>query len=523
MSSVSRRESHPQASMDLPVPHPESDGASSQVAASTSTRTGRSSGKQETPASGAGNNQVETYRGPVEPSRSQASGTPPAGTGEGGGLTAGQLALGGARMADAARTEAAYADIKASLHTDWKDWSITDADRRRVHEQLEKLSPADYRQMLERMERDRLLGKYLDLEKMGPEQRKEFLAQAERKGCVTREPEKKAPFAPCQPPDVPTIYKNDANLPSSVRESVHESNRLAKRTYHDAHDAYVKRYSEQVMQAKSLLDIRAMGEPVAPFKVSDGLVYPHPDYDRFRASWSSVDGNDTRDDAYEAVAHRMADLSGRMRPGSFWFKAAAELKAELSVMDINIMNIKGGVEALVTQDGRASWAPKGGAEKVINGAKIGAEHSESGEPKSTVGLEYAPHALEGKDPMTVGISADSEGGVRMELPAGGGFGSYTEVNQKQGSYGGGVGFGRKLGKEGEVKAEVGVGMQGMRRERAQDVASTQPGTLYGPLPELDQGLAWKDVPTERRELMARDGWTPELWKEAMRRKGVSQR
>ena len=40
-----------------------------------------------------GSNQVETYRGPVEPSRSQASGTPPAGTGEGGGLTAGQLAL----------------------------------------------------------------------------------------------------------------------------------------------------------------------------------------------------------------------------------------------------------------------------------------------------------------------------------------------------------------------------------------------------------------------------------------------
>jgi hypothetical protein len=425
-------------------------------------------------------------------------------------------------MAEAARAEAAYADIKASLHTDWKDWSVTDADRRRVHEQLEKLPPADYRQTLERLERDGLLGKYLDVEKMGPEQRKEFLAQAERKGYVAREPEQKAPFAPCQPPDVPTVYKNDAKLPASVRESVHESNRLAKRTYHDAHDAYVKRYSEQVMQAKSLLDIRALGAPVAPFKVSDGLVYPHPDYDRFRASWSKVDGNDTRDDAYEAVSNRMADLSGRMRPGSFWFKAAAEIKAELG----GVVGFKGGVEALVTQDGRVDWAPKGGAELGLGGGKLGAENSESGEPKWSVGLEYDPHKPKKKDPMTVGISADSEGNLRADLPVGGGFGSYTELNQKQGTYGGGVGFGRKLGgkgEEGEVKVEVGFGMQGMRRERARDVASNQPGTLFGALPELDQGLAWKDLPTERRERMERDGLTPELWQEALRRRKASKR
>ncbi|HEX8434687.1 hypothetical protein [Archangium sp.] len=521
MSSVSRRESHSQASTDLPVPHPESDGTPSQVSASTSKQTGRSPGKQETPATGAGSNQVEIYRGAVEPPRAQGAGTPLGGMGEGGGLTAGQLALGGARRADAARAEAAYADIKASLHTDWKDRSITDADRRRVHEQLEKLPPADYRQMLERMEQDKLLGKYLDLEQMSPEQRSAFLAQAERKGCVTREPVRKAPFAPCQPPDVPTLYKNDAKLPASVRESVHESNRLAKRTYHDAHDAYVKRYSEQVMQARSLLDIRALGEPVAPFKVSDGLVYPHPDYNRFRASWSAVPGNDTRDDAYEAVANRMADLSGRMRPGSFWFKAAAEVKAEFMGMEI-----KGGVEALVTQDGRTDWAPKGGVERGIKGVTVGVENSESGEPKVSVGLEHELHSPKGKDPMTVGISVDSDGGLRADLPVGGGFGSYVELNQKQGTYGGGVGFERKFGKTGEevkVKVEVGFGMQGMRQERARDVASTQPGTLFGALPELDQGLAWKDIPTERRERMERDGMTPELWREALRRKGVFKR
>jgi hypothetical protein len=89
-----------------------------------------------------------------------------------------------------------------------------------------------------------------------------------------------------------------------------------------------------------------------------------------------------------------------------------------------------------------------------------------------------------------------------------------------------VGFGRKFGEkgeEGEAKVEVGFGMQGARRERARDVASTKPGTVFGRVSELDQGLAWKDVSTERREQMERDGWSPELWQEALRRKGVSKR
>jgi hypothetical protein len=165
-------------------------------------------------------------------------------------------------------------------------------------------------------------------------------------------------------------------------------------------------------------------------------------------------------------------------------------------------------------------------ERGIKGVTVGVENSESGEPKVSVGLEHELHSPKGKDPMTVGISVDSDGGLRADLPVGGGFGSYVELNQKQGTYGGGVGFERKFGKTGEevkVKVEVGFGMQGMRQERARDVASTQPGTLFGALPELDQGLAWKDIPTERRERMERDGMTPELWREALRRKGVFKR
>jgi hypothetical protein len=65
-------------------------------------------------------------------------------------------------------------------------------------------------------------------------------------------------------------------------------------------------------------------------------------------------------------------------------------------------------------------------------------------------------------------------------------------------------------------------MQGSRRERAQDVASMTPGTLFGALPEQKQGLAWKDIPAERRARMERDGWTAAAWASALQKKAASR-
>jgi hypothetical protein len=177
-----------------------------------------------------------------------------------------------------------------------------------------------------------------------------------------------------------------------------------------------------------------------------------------------------------------------------------------------------GAELLVAQDGQAKWAPGGGVEVGAQGLEVSAGYSDSGAPKVTVGLEHAPRSLGRTDPMTVALSGDSEGSLRMELPAGCGFGSYAELNPKEGTYGGGVALGRKFGEDAEAKVSVGFGMQGARRERARDVASSAPGTLFGALPELDQGLAWKDLPAERRARMERDGWTSAQWTEALRRK-----
>ncbi|HYO67804.1 MAG TPA: hypothetical protein VEU33_17150 [Archangium sp.] len=503
MSTVSRRESHTPASTDLRVPDAESQATASRVSASMPARTGRSTGKQEAPAGAVPGNQVETYRGPVERPRDQGPGGASAGTG-GGGLTAGQLARGG-RVADAARADAAYADIQATLHTDWRDWAVTDADVRRVHEQLEKLPPADYRRMMERMEQGGLLGKYV--KQMSPEAREAFLSQAGSKGYVSSEPGKKAGPAPCNPPDGPALYKNDANLPGSVRQLVHEKNSEARKAYHDAHHAYVRRYSEQVMQAKDLPALRELGEPVAPLSVSEpGVIASHPDHHSFRSSWARV--SDTRVQAYKAVSDRSRELADAQRAGTLKLKQETQLKVKSGGSEVSVSH-----EDSITQYGRTDSASKAGVESSLGHRKMAAELESSGAAKTSKGVGFGVGSA----------SIDSEGTVRMELSIPGtDYGAYSEFNHEKGTFGGGVSVEKTVSKDAKVKREYGVTMQGSRLERAQDVASMTPGTLFGPLPELERGLAWKDLPAERRARMERDGWSAGSWASALQKRSTQR-
>ncbi|HEX5749129.1 MAG TPA: hypothetical protein VFZ09_23000 [Archangium sp.] len=496
MSTVSRRESHTPASTDPLAPDAESHATASRVSASGPARTGRSTGKQEAPAGAVPGNQVETYRGPVERPRSRGPGGASTGTEGGGGLTAGQLALGG-RAADAARADAAYADIQATLHTDWKDWAVTDADVRRVHEQLEKLPPADYRRMLERMEQGGLLGKYV--KQMSPEAREAFLSQAVSKGSVTSEPGKKAEPAPCDPPDGPAFHRNDANLPESLRELIHHGNRVARKAYADAYDAYIHRYKERVAQAGDLLALRELGRPVDPIgsQFELGVVSGHPDYQRFTSEWWKTPSALPSNAAYVAVDQRIKDLTDAQRAGTLKLKQETELSVESEGMALKVSR-----ETSVTQYGKTDSSLKAGAEGSLGHRKTAIEIESSGAAKTSKGVDFEV----GK------ASIDSEGTVRMELSIPGThYGAYSEFNHEKGTFGGGVSVEKKVSKDAKVKREYGVTMQGARLERAQDVASMTPGTLFGPLPELEQGLAWKDIPAGRRARMERDGWSAGSW------------
>jgi hypothetical protein len=476
---------------ELPAPSTEASAAPKSPA-----RSAEQAGAQK-------HNQVEPYRGPRQEPSAPARKTPE--TPAGAALTAGQLAFAGAARADAAGADAAYEKIRGYLGTSLKDWAVTDGDVRRIHEQLDRLPSKDYQQVMERMERNGLLEKYV--KEMGPEAKQAFLAQAEHKGAVSREPVGKVNPAPCEPPAGPVLYRNDPKLPPCVRELVHEKNLEAKQAYYDAHAAYVQRYAERVMQTKTLGELRALGEPVAPLAVSEpGVTGAHPEAKRFQKSWAQVSSADTRSQAYIAVSNRVADLQGAARPGSLQLKLEAEVKGGLFGVDF-----KGGTEAVVTQDGQVRGEGlKGGVEKKLaEGVTVGVEGGSSGSTKGTVTL--GPEGMQ--------LTADTEGTARMELNASGGAGAYAETNGHQGTFGGGATYTHKVGNgAAEAKVSIGVTMQGSRPERAQDVASREEGTLFGPLPELDQGLSWDAIPRERRERMQRAGWSAAQWTAELQKK-----
>lgn len=507
MSSVSRRESHTPASTDLLVPATESHGTPSQTSASAPARTGRSTGKQEAPAGGGRDNQVETYRGPVERPRPQGPGGPAAGLEGGGGLTAGQLALGGAK-ADAARADATYADIRATLHTDWKDWAVTDADVRRVHEQLEKLPPAGYRRMMERMEQGGLLGKYV--KQMNPEARQEFLAQAVRKDYVTREPGKKAEPAPCQPPDGPALHRNDANLPDSVRELVHHENRVARKAYADAYGAYIDRYKERVAQAGDLLEIRELGRPVDPMgsQSEPGVISGHPDHQRFTKEWRATPSALPSSQAAVAVDQRIKDLTDAQRAGTLKFKRETQLKMKSGEAEVSVSR-----EVSITQYGKTDSSTKAGVEATLGHRKMGAELESSGAAKTLKGADFGVGSA----------SIDSEGTVRLELSIPGtDYGAYSEFNHEKGTFGGGVSVEKQAAKDTKVKTDYGISMQGATLSRGQDIASMEDSGIFGPLPELDQGLAWKDLPAGRRARLEREGLNAGSWASMLQKKSASR-
>jgi hypothetical protein len=463
-------------------------------------------------------NHLEAYSGPSRPSAQAPSSAPPASPE--GVLTAGQLALTGpAKRQDMAKPDAVYEEIKSSLKSDWKDWAVTDGDVRRVHEQLEKLSPDDYRKMMKRMDGAGLLEKYLA--EAEPSARGAFLAQAERKGYVSSSPGEKAAFAVVQPPDGPAFFRNEKTLPYPVREAIHGANVSAAREYYAAHQHYVKQYAERVREAGNPLDIRQLGEPVSPFSTSEpGLDSSHPDYDGFRRSWTgAVRATDTRSGAYIAVSERMADLSGIQRPGTFWFKAEAELKAELKT-DFGNFAAKVGGELEVTQYGRVKEKGKAGVDLPTSPfTKGGFEVDTAGKQKESEGVEY-----KGANGRKVGVGVDQNGTVKMEMTATGPVGVYTVVNTQEGKFGGGVTVKQTLLKDKvDAKVAIGAGMQGARPERARDIASREEGTLFGPLPELAQRIAWGQLDPKRRERIQRDGWTPETWAQALQRPAEERR
>lgn len=229
-----------------------------------------------------------------------------------------QARLGGsAQQAPASAAESNYEQMTSRLSYGATDWAVTNADVQAVHEQLDSLSNSDYRSSMERLDKDGYLDRYVS--NMNSDARGAFLAQAADKGYVETRAgrEYNVPSAQPKPPNSPALYRHREDLPSGVREAMHDENVSRFHEYKNDYREYVGAYSDKVMAAKNKDEIRAMGEPVRPNdQMEPGLSRNDP----MKKRWvnDAIAYMPSVQPAYVAIGNRSNDLDGKIRPGSFY-------------------------------------------------------------------------------------------------------------------------------------------------------------------------------------------------------------
>ncbi len=401
------------------------------------------------------------------------------------------------------------ADIEKKMKTgSWaavRDFAVTERDARDSVAMLGQLPAPEYQKALEKMN-STALGQLLS--EMDADTRKTFFAQARQKGALVEEPAVKAPPREGSAPDKPAMLRNDPSMRTELRDAVHSENKARTHQYMRDFEAYVSRYSEAALKASSPLALRLMGPPQSEFTLYEP--------GRVGKDYQSLEqGTPNRSRAAKAVNDRISDFAGRTRAGSY--SATFEAKAGAS---FNGVGVESTVSARVTDYGKVTVGKlKGDAALSDTNGSIGL--SSEGKVFQKLGAKGFSARFEGgkvtelegklagvgvkltEDKTTLSMGLDN-------LP----IGTFADIDEKGGSYGGGVKLGSKQkigGLELELSAKVGFAVQGVAPERLAAIASMVDDGIWGPMPELDRVVQWKDIPKARRERLASDGWSPSNW------------
>jgi hypothetical protein len=400
--------------------------------------------------------------------------------------------------------EETYNQIQQSLSRNVTDWAVTDTDVRNVHSQLDRLSPADYRATMQRMERDGILSRYID--NMDESSRTSFLRQAANNGYIQRSPAGDAPNGQFNPPAPPPLLANDGALPSSVREAIHDHNVGMASRYNDRYEQYIQRYSDAVMQAPNAAAIRLIGPPVARNRIAEpGLESNHPDQQRLQLDWfDRVHANAPHEaTGYHAISDRIHDLTGMRRPGDVWLHYQVSGTYNHADDHGNFgVELDGRVS---TEQGFETPEIQGTSEVSAGPVNLGVGVGESG--SGNAGFEVERGLTEGET-MGTGISADSDGTVEATLGVDRNLGSYSSYNPRTAEMEGGVRYQREIGNY-EVEARAGIGVRGITEAEA--LAAVNGPGVFGTPPELQAGQRWDSLPERQREMYVVLGWTRNEW------------
>ena len=392
-----------------------------------------------------------------------------------------------------------------------RDMMVTKADAREAVALLESLPPTEYKRALETMDA-RTLGQMMT--EMDDPTRKTFLEQARRKGAVCEEPGVKMPPREGSPPDKPSLIRNDASHRPELRIAIHAENVGRAAQYMRDFDAYVSRYSDAALNASSPMALRMMGPPVSEFVLYEPGLIGEKDNKALGTLQQGAATN--RAHAAQAANDRISDFAGRARAGSFSAGLTGKIAARLFGMEVEAERTQkvssyGKVDAHNKAEAKAdlltNYAVGIDAEgKIFDQFKAGAfsltrEGGKLTEAEGTVGA--------------IGIKLEED---KTTLKAGLGatpFKTLATIDEKRGSYGGGVEVGSKFeaGEVGELEVSLAVSfeVQGVAPERLEIIGSMKDEGIWGPMPELDAKLEWNAIPKPRRDWLASDGWSSGNW------------
>ncbi|MDP1825478.1 MAG: hypothetical protein Q8L48_19625 [Archangium sp.] len=362
---------------------------------------------------------------------------------------------------------------------------------------LRSLSPAQQREVLVALGRDRRLGALVD--NLPDDARPALLNCATGSGLVAELPEQHATPRTPQPPPRPALLDNRSTLPAALRELVHGENQRRANVYATRFDAYVAAYCEAVKQAPDAVTLRALGPLSSPPALSESGV---TDIDRKYLGWNSAltDTNPGIERAAKEVSNRVSDFRGEVHAGGFSLGLEVTAKATVGKK----LTLGGSSSVDLTDDGRQLNQKNQVKEEVSVGV---------GFAEGSATFDSAGHLKQVKATVVgAGVELDKHGKVTLSFKEGPATVS-TFVDGNAAKYGASLGLDESvkfLGVKVSVGAKATVTAQGIAREYYPDIGGKQEG-VFGPMPELDQGAAWASLPKERQQWYARQGFTEKMW------------
>jgi hypothetical protein len=403
--------------------------------------------------------------------------------------------------------------IKEKLSYSVTDWAVTDKEVKEVHDKLDTLSPAEYKAQIDRMQKDGVLGRYID--NMGDKEKKAFLDQGVGKGYLNGGQAKVAD-GPANPPAGPTLYDNKKDLPRDMRQLISDTNLESAKQYDGEYSKYMDRYNKELDKCKNPEDMRKLGQWAPKLPLGQEPGYSNARGDEFADKWAGERYRKTYGDkaAREHAMEKMFNFTGRRPAGDVFVEGELNAKVEYHTPG------KTGAGYTVKAGGTAGTGDgvKGGlnsesqASQEFGPVKVGTQvKHKDGKWSGSVGV--MGNEVKAKQDGTVEVKANlvptskdhayGPYGSYNPSQADARFGAYATEKAEMGVAGGKV--------KAEVGGKVGFGIRGITAGEVEEALKDGPGYFNDPV-ELRSGKSWNDLPKETQERYNKHyGWSEKEW------------